>query len=180
MGISRTPCRNHTYNTLQYGAMITPDNPKSPETDSAPKLIICRKHLNNQITYQNNESTMTCGALEGHYCAQCPDPKDLSFPTTDVVQLKNKTYTRMTVPEGDSMVMIMAERLETAPNLTQLQAPCKLSKRELEIATLIIAAQPNSRIIETLVISKSTLKTHLNNIYRKAPELKLFREGLQL
>jgi ATP/maltotriose-dependent transcriptional regulator MalT len=159
--------------------MSTLDNPKSSETDQAPKLIICRKKSNSQITYQNTESTLTCGTLEGHFCEQCPEPRDRKLPTTDIVKLKNKTYTRMTIPEGDTLVMVMSERNEKSPDLDQLQETCKLSKRELEIATLILAAQPNSRIIETLVISKSTLKTHLNNIYRKAPELRTFREGLQ-
>jgi len=160
---------------IQYGAMTTPDNPSQ---ETSPTLIICRKDSHNKVSYQNKESQSLCGALDGAICDQCPEPKDRQQASSDVVQFKNKSYTRMTVPEGSSHVTVMAEREEIAPNMDSLIAT--LSKRELEIAKRIIAAHPNSRIISELVISKSTLKTHLNNIYRKAPELKTFREGLQL
>jgi DNA-binding CsgD family transcriptional regulator len=155
--------------------MITPDNP-SQETE--PRLIICRKDSHNKVSYQNKESQSLCGSLDGAICEQCPEPKDHQQASSDVVQFKNKSYTRMTVPEGSSQVTVMSERKEIAPDLDLLIV--KLSKRELEIAKRIIAAHTNSRIITELVISKSTLKTHLNNIYRKSPELKTFREGLQL
>ncbi len=45
-----------------------------------------------------------------------------------------------------------------------------LTKRELEIANLCIQGFTNSRIVKRLSISKATLKTHLNNIYKKMPE----------
>jgi len=54
-----------------------------------------------------------------------------------------------------------------------------LSKRELEIVELIRQSRSNGEIILQLVISESTLKSHLNNIYRKVPQLKEFREFLQ-
>jgi len=46
----------------------------------------------------------------------------------------------------------------------------KLSRRELEIAGLCLQGLTNSKIMERLFISKATLKTHLNNIYKKMPE----------
>lgn len=70
----------------------------------------------------------------------------------------------------------MAERHEPIPNLIRHE----LSKRETEIAKLIIEGYTNTQILGKLVISKSTLKTHLNTIYKKAPDLHAFREKLQL
>jgi hypothetical protein len=45
-----------------------------------------------------------------------------------------------------------------------------LSRRESEIANLCIQGFTNTRITKKLSISKATLKTHLNNIYKKMPE----------
>ena len=43
-----------------------------------------------------------------------------------------------------------------------------LSKRELQVITLAITGQTNTNICEQLSISMPTLRTHLNNIYKKA------------
>ena len=45
-----------------------------------------------------------------------------------------------------------------------------LSRRELEIANLCLQGLTNSKIMGELSISKATLKTHLNNLYKKIPE----------
>ncbi|MBR3756745.1 MAG: helix-turn-helix transcriptional regulator [Firmicutes bacterium] len=42
-----------------------------------------------------------------------------------------------------------------------------LTKRESEILGLILRGRKNDEIIEQLCISKSTLKKHLQNIYKK-------------
>lgn len=42
-----------------------------------------------------------------------------------------------------------------------------LSKREMEVAELVIQGLTNKEIAKKLYISAATLKTHLNNIYRK-------------
>jgi hypothetical protein len=47
-----------------------------------------------------------------------------------------------------------------------------LSRRELEVAHLAVQGMPNSGISKRLFISKATLKTHLNNIYKKMPEIR--------
>lgn len=48
-----------------------------------------------------------------------------------------------------------------------------LSRRETEVAQLCLEGFTNSRIIRRLSISKATLKTHLNNIYKKMPEARV-------
>ena len=53
-----------------------------------------------------------------------------------------------------------------------------LTKRETQIITFIIQGASNSDICKTLSFSKATLKTHLNNFYKKVNdggmELKYF------
>ncbi|KAA3659023.1 MAG: hypothetical protein DWQ04_23460, partial [Chloroflexi bacterium] len=51
------------------------------------------------------------------------------------------------------------------PNSQSLIEP--LSKRELEILTLIIAGHSNQQIADQLVVATSTIKWHINNIYGK-------------
>ena len=42
-----------------------------------------------------------------------------------------------------------------------------LSKRELEVFRELVTGKTNAEIMAALFIEKSTLKTHINNIYRK-------------
>lgn len=45
-----------------------------------------------------------------------------------------------------------------------------LSRREYEIIELVVRGLTNTEISRDLHISRATLKTHLNNIYRKLPD----------
>jgi LuxR family maltose regulon positive regulatory protein len=42
-----------------------------------------------------------------------------------------------------------------------------LSERELEVLQLIAAGKSNRRIATELFVSVGTVKTHINNVYRK-------------
>ncbi|HEY8270601.1 MAG TPA: helix-turn-helix transcriptional regulator, partial [Pseudobdellovibrionaceae bacterium] len=44
-----------------------------------------------------------------------------------------------------------------------------LTRSELNIVSLLLEGHSNSQIMERLFISKATLKTHINNIYKKIP-----------
>lgn len=46
-----------------------------------------------------------------------------------------------------------------------------LTRRETEVAALAIQGTSNPEICKSLAISKATLRTHLNNIYRKFRDL---------
>jgi DNA-binding CsgD family transcriptional regulator len=162
--------------------MPAKDNPQEHTTSHhiEPDLIICRKDSHETVLYQNKHSQDKCGHLEGQSCTQCPSPKNLAHPSSDIVRLHDKTYSRMNLPDKTSHVTVMAERHERTPDLMALTQKHALSKRETEIAQLLLDGHSNAQIIEKLVISKSTLKTHLNTIYKKAPSLQTFRESLQL
>ena len=64
-------------------------------------------------------------------------------------------------------------------DLKMLLAKSRLTQREKEIALLISENRNNGEICAQLVISESTLKSHINNIYRKLPRLKTFRDQLR-
>jgi len=54
-----------------------------------------------------------------------------------------------------------------------------LTKRELQIVKLALNGESNAKISEMLEISKSTLKTHINNIYRKAGDTSALKTRLR-
>jgi LuxR family maltose regulon positive regulatory protein len=57
--------------------------------------------------------------------------------------------------------------LSPAPPAIEAQLVEPLSERELEVLRLIAAGLSNREIAEELVVAVSTVKTHINNIYRK-------------
>jgi LuxR family maltose regulon positive regulatory protein len=69
---------------------------------------------------------------------------------------ETKDERRMTKPLPPSLV------LGLSPSLVE-----PLSERELEVLRLIAAGLSNREIAERLVVAVSTVKTHINNIYRK-------------
>ena len=48
-----------------------------------------------------------------------------------------------------------------------------LTKREMEILSYIIKGASNSEICEKISVSRATIKTHLNNVYKKANDINL-------
>ena len=105
-------------------------------------------------------------------------------------------YVRTFVDEGPKMAVLVSEVLEVqqrgqlyppnrvsahylrklraaleqeAPDLASPSAelPEPLSERELEVLTLIAAGKTNQEIAGELFVAKSTVKTHIKNIYRK-------------
>jgi LuxR family maltose regulon positive regulatory protein len=59
------------------------------------------------------------------------------------------------------------ERDATHPALPAAGLPDPLSERELEVLQLIAAGKTNRRIASELFVSVGTVKTHINNLYRK-------------
>jgi LuxR family transcriptional regulator, maltose regulon positive regulatory protein len=59
------------------------------------------------------------------------------------------------------------ERDVTGATLSAARLPEPLSERELEVLKLIAAGKSNRRISSELFVSVGTVKTHINNLYRK-------------
>jgi len=59
------------------------------------------------------------------------------------------------------------ERDDSSATLPTAGLPESLSERELEVLQLIAAGKTNRRIASELFVSVGTIKTHINNLYRK-------------
>jgi LuxR family maltose regulon positive regulatory protein len=64
------------------------------------------------------------------------------------------------------LIAALAEEDASAP-IADERLPEPLSERELEVLALIAAGNSNAKIADKLFVSTSTVKTHINNLYRK-------------
>lgn len=145
-------------------------------------VAICQKDDNQVVQYQSSESISICGHKEGNECKDCPShliPPTPYSMASDHIYHHHQIYSRVMIQKDNMQTTILVPDGETEINIDSILNKAHLSPREREIAILISNTQSNAAIISKLVISESTLKTHLNSIYRKAPELKGFRERLR-
>lgn len=61
----------------------------------------------------------------------------------------------------------VARNAEVAAHLLSMENPAQLSRAEYRVCVLLSKGQPAKRVQSDLGISKSTLRTHLRNIYAK-------------
>jgi len=143
----------------------------------------CIQDKNKKVLYQNRASKTFCGNLNGKICPGFCFKSSLDRPghwewnkegirflpnfkvgvrQFDAVFLNTPPY-RMTLiyPRWRKM----KERLAFFRNRG-------LSRREMQVVSLCVEGFTNTQIAQKLGISKATLKTHLNKIYRKVPETK--------
>ena len=73
------------------------------------------------------------------------------------------------LPMGKNIVTLLFDSEQIVTQLQKQFVRYGLSKSELKILRLYLLGKSNTEISENLFISKSTLRTHLNNIYKKIP-----------
>ena len=141
---------------------------------------LCLIRSNNVVAYQNSACKKLCGTHAGNLCPQtcvdsCEKAQGRALDESGIQLFKNMRLGR----EFFDVLFYSA-----LPFRLVLFYPLKqkfekwlgrfkdhdLSRREMEIAGLRLQGFNNSAISQRLGISKATLKTHLNNIYKKMPE----------
>ena len=150
-------------------------------------LGICSTDANKLVLFQNNICKEICGNQTSEVCNICTNftynnkqnysisflpklhfCKRQTFPngTCDVYKLSEKNYKELTI------LIPVSKFLNKYLHLLKNK---KFTPREIEVAILILDHKSNAEIQDELFISKSTLKTHLNHMYLKLPDLKSFR-----
>jgi LuxR family maltose regulon positive regulatory protein len=94
--------------------------------------------------------------LLSDFCSQTPDSRRPS-PSQDAAGLS--AYARRLLSAFPSP--------EAEPFLRSAQLPEQISEREHEVLLLIARGLSNQQIAAELVVSVSTVKTHINNLYGK-------------
>lgn len=144
------------------------------------QLGVCLKTKEKKVLYQNESCLNTCGDMQGQICNKgCMESY---APVSGMSLMKN--YCVANGPQIDLVDAVVINHQDTLTTLlyhhdysakedTQLKEELLsfgLTKSELAIFLRVQKGMKNSDIIKEFFISKSTLKTHLNNIYKKLPE----------
>lgn len=153
---------------------------KMKETVQGSAVGLCVKDAQGLVTYQNEPCLQNCGNQMGQKCAlECVANANLE--NKRVSGQEGLNYHSGTSINKNAVDAVMVK--ETDGQQTTLFYPRKdsveaqfeelskygLSKRESEILGLVLQRSTRKQIAEKLCISLSTLKTHLNNIYKKLP-----------
>lgn len=143
------------------------------------KTGLCIKSKDLTVEYQNDRCRESCGQQVGNICDKgCilylkKDHMESAFKNTfkffRAVDIDGRNFDTV-VFESDSKILTLLQNSDDflKIQINQLQN-YHLSPREIEIMQLFLEGKSNSEIVKLLFISKSTLRTHLNNIYKKIP-----------
>jgi DNA-binding CsgD family transcriptional regulator len=146
-----------------------------------PNAAICLKDARGVVIRQNRPCVSLCGDRTA-----CPVPcKDRCMrlyrkdarPAQDGMRLYSgesfggrDTYDVMILKDKTSIVSVLYPRTESLKKDMAELKKIGLSRRELEVAQLLMRSKSRREISRALFISASTMKTHLNNIYKKLEE----------
>ena len=139
------------------------------------ELGTCIKSLDREVLYQNELCLETCGAMVGRVCEKgCMASYSpiLGMTLVKNSQVEDNIVDAVIINDGKKLTTLLYSNKKTEEEKeienNRLQS-FGLSKSEITIFLKVQDGKKNSQIIKELFISKSTLKTHLNNIYKKLP-----------
>jgi DNA-binding CsgD family transcriptional regulator len=144
-------------------------------------IAVCVKDNNKQVLEQNDLCRDICGDCLGQSCEKgCM----LLYAEDDSHQwkawgsrlYKNKlmhgAFFDVTLLCSDKHIVTFLQPLKDKYEMALTYYKSKgLTRRESEIISMIVRGVSNADICRQLAISRTTLRTHLNNVYRKFREL---------
>ncbi len=144
------------------------------------KLGVCIKDNHRTVLFQNTACIEKCGNKMGSPCKGrclqkydefCQDKKNpiegfCHFPT---LKLENGVADTVMVNDGNQFLTLLYPLENKHRTRMEFYRKKNLTKSELNIVSLLLGGLSNSQVAHKLFISKATLKTHINNIYKKIP-----------
>ncbi len=144
------------------------------------RTSICLLRMGNHVHFQNSACKKLCGNFSGMECPQTcvlSCEKNLNRPIGEEgirsfsnQKVGNQFFDVFFFSAAPYRMVMLYPLQKKYDAWLQRFKDRDLSKRELEIANLCIRGFTNSKIVRKLSITRATLKTHLNNIYKKMPE----------
>jgi DNA-binding CsgD family transcriptional regulator len=150
--------------------------PGFPEAETS--LGVCIKSEDQVVEYQNPLCLRLCGNQIGLRCEKgCMEkicwPEDkamaLGFHHLKNVGSEKSQVDAVVHFDGAKITTFLHAKEQSIRRQFEKFKSFKLSKSELTIVSLVLTGLSNPDISKKLFISRSTLKTHLNNIYKKIP-----------
>ncbi len=138
---------------------------------------VCIKDITGKVLMQNKSCTKICGNYNNKIC----DIGCMQLYAKDTSQqwqnwgsrvynnsfVHNAYYDITLLCSDEYLITFLQPLKEKYKQALSYYQDINLTKREMQIITCLIQGKSNSLICRDLSISKSTLKTHLNHIYRK-------------
>jgi ATP/maltotriose-dependent transcriptional regulator MalT len=111
---------------------------------------------------------LALGEPEGYVRTYVDEGPAMVELLSEVLEAQQKSRLAFDVPTHYlRKLMAVLERGATSATLPAARLPEPLSERELEVLQLIAAGKTNRQIATELFVSVGTVKTHINNVYRK-------------
>ncbi|AHZ84695.1 helix-turn-helix transcriptional regulator [Bdellovibrio bacteriovorus] len=147
------------------------------------KLGLCVKDQDKRVLYQNENSINTCGNMLGEQCTktcmtlykkieECSAISE-GMKLFKATEIEGHKVDALIVNDGDKITTMLYPLDESEEKFQKQEVYFRekgLTKSEIRIMQMVLQGMTNANIAEKLFISKATLKTHLNNIYKKLPE----------
>jgi ATP/maltotriose-dependent transcriptional regulator MalT len=136
---------------------------------------------NKTVVFQNDECVRLCGDKTNTDCLHCTQ-EDLLEAKRKGARLRYKIYdddVRVIVhhkKDNEEMTVLSSIDQSISDAMLGFVATPSLTKQEREVVISICEGYNNAEIQELLYISKATLKTHINHIYQKCPDIVAFRK----
>ena len=157
------------------------------------EIGICLTTHSKKVLFQNNVCKRICGDQFSNTCNLCKDFSYNGIQSHAISRFsETKVFfsTRQILPgslcdiykyreKNNQELTILIPITMTLKKYIQLLESKGFTSREVEISILLLDKKSNIDIQQELFISKSTLKTHLNHIYSKYPNIKLIRSNLK-
>ncbi len=142
------------------------------------KFGICIKRIDKTVLFQNPCSIAYCGNVVGTVCKTgCLEfyvesvHKHLNIGTQFFTNQKmhGGMHDVLLINDGNFLTTVFYPHELDQSELLRSLTEFGLTERELEVLFLMIKGITNETIEKKLFIAKQTLKTHINNIYKKLP-----------
>lgn len=139
----------------------------------------CVKDSQQIVQEQNQLCTELCGNMMGQCCEKGCMKAFAEIPQADLFKIGFHHFRNLELDSGraDAVVLFDGSQLTTElfplsrinEEKLRLLSEHRLSNAEINVMRLMLEGLSNQQIADRLFISKTTLKTHINNIYKKIP-----------
>lgn len=153
----------------------------SQDIFNSNKVGVCVKDQSKVVSFQNELCKQVCRNKEGQQCldycmanynVMTDDEKIFNEGIRTVHHLKmENSLVDATIINDSEKITTLFYRIDDHQDQQLKYFKDKgLTKTEMNVISSVLAGATNSEIAKGMFVSKATLKTHLNNIYKKIPE----------
>jgi DNA-binding CsgD family transcriptional regulator len=141
---------------------------------------VCVKSQSETVEFQNQPCIDVCGDQVGKRCEKgcmlryskgtTDEIFDRGFKLFKNVDTDGRVVDAVMISDGYNLTTLIYDKADVIKKQMEFINQFHLSKTELKVMEKFLQGHSNQDVASQLFISKATLRTHLNNIYKKLPE----------